>query len=841
MVHPAPRRGGQRGERELVGELVGRAEVLARVRELLAGPPAAVLVVGEAGVGKSALVASLLPDAPRGGAFSALTWMTYLLLQRALPDLEAEVWTGDSQHVADEVLRRLEGRPLVLEDVQWADPASRAVIVLLARRTPMVVTLRQGDPAAPAVASELEAAGFVALALDPLSAPSASELVLRLNPALAGGQVARVVRVSGGNPLIIEELSRVERVDTLRLALGRRLEPLGEPARQGMLLLAAAGRPLDADQVPGSAQLRTAGLVCEDDDHRLSARHGLVAEVILAEASLGARARAHRLLAEMVSTEGERARHLLAIGEQEAAYAAARAAVTTAGSAEERSVHLETAAACAPDSARDDLVVQAAHEANQALDAPRALALLERLSPERSSGADVIVERGAALFEVGDVEGWRKSVRDGLAAGGTPAQRSYFQVEEAAVAYFVDGDPAKSADLASAAAQEAADAGLPRAAALRMQGSALYLLGDAAWPTTLERALSAARDEEDVPGIFSCLNNLVTAHESGGDPLEAARRCEEAIDEANALRLGRWARHMQTRRLNLALHAGEHARVEDLAATLLAQPLADRSREEVVCALALSRVDVGRAEEALELAELHLAGSGLRPSDYHVVRAQAFLATGRARAALSEQEPFLATGPVQSVVTAMAPVFAWAASFSGRPSPTPLKELLDWGMLAGVAPELDGIDLLREGRPEEAAARFDEAASRYDAYTARAAVRCRWAHADALLRTARREEGLAALADVESTARVAGLVPVLRLVERSRGHGAPSIRTGSASLTDAERRVLDLVADGFSDADIAARLGSSRRTVQSQVASAQRKLGAVNRRDATRRNADGVW
>ena len=50
----------------------------------------------------------------------------------------------------------------------------------------------------------------------------------------------------------------------------------------------------------------------------------------------------------------------------------------------------------------------------------------------------------------------------------------------------------------------------------------------------MEEALAAARDEDDVPGIFSCLNNLVTAHESGGDPREAMRRCEEAIVEATS-------------------------------------------------------------------------------------------------------------------------------------------------------------------------------------------------------------------------------------------------------------------------------------------------------------------
>lgn len=816
------------------GDLVGRAEVSARVRGLLAEESAAVLLVGEAGVGKTALVDRLVPDAPRGGSFSALAWMTHLPLRRALPELDEETWTGDAEYVADAVRRALSGRTLVLEDVQWADPASRAVVGLLARRTPIVATLRQGDPAAEAVQGELESAGFVAVALDPLDPAAASELVLRLRPAEAGLRVAQIVAVSGGNPLIIEELSRAEGADSLRLALARRLEPLSDAARHGLVLLATAGRPLDTDVVTAAGELRAAGLVTDVADGQLAVRHGLVAEAVLAEVGSAARTEAHRSLASLVEAEGERARHLLAIGELEAAYDAARAAVASAGSPDERSIHLETQAGCAPDEERDDLLVRAALEANRALDASRALGLLDRLSAGRASAADVVVERGVALFEVGDVEGWQQSVRDGLAAGGSAREQIYFRVEEAAVAYFIEGDPAKAAALAGGAAQESAAAGLPRAGALRMQGSGEYLLGDPAWAATMEAALAAARDEDDVPGIFSAFNNLVTAHESAGDPREAARRCDEAIDEANELRLGRWARHMQTRRLSLALHSGDYALVHDLAATLLAQPLADRSREEVVCALALSLVDLGEAERALELAELHLAGSGLRPSDYHVVRAWAFLATGRARAALSEQEPFLAAEPVQSLATSMAPVFAWAAYFAGQPAPSQVTELLDWGMLAGVGPELAGIDLMRAGRPDEAAARFQQAAERYDVYTVRAALRCRWAHADALLRTPHHAEGLSALAEVEATAQSLGVAPVLRWVARSRGEGAATVRHSPSGLTDAERRVLALVGEGLSDADIAARLGSSPRTVQSQLASAQHKLGAANRHQAAR-------
>lgn len=51
-------------------------------------------------------------------------------------------------------------------------------------------------------------------------------------------------------------------------------------------------------------------------------------------------------------------------------------------------------------------------------------------------------------------------------------------------------------------------------------------------------------------------------------------------------------------------------------------------------------------------------------------------------------------------------------------------------------------------------------------------------------------------------------------------------------LTDREREVLVLVGEGLTDAAVAAQLGLSPRTVQSQMASARHKLGATNRQHA---------
>ncbi|WP_433202706.1 helix-turn-helix transcriptional regulator [Nocardia sp. CA-107356] len=56
-------------------------------------------------------------------------------------------------------------------------------------------------------------------------------------------------------------------------------------------------------------------------------------------------------------------------------------------------------------------------------------------------------------------------------------------------------------------------------------------------------------------------------------------------------------------------------------------------------------------------------------------------------------------------------------------------------------------------------------------------------------------------------------------------------KTGRAALTDTERKVAALVAEGFSNADIAAQMFLSRRTIQSHVSNIFAKLGVGSRRD----------
>jgi DNA-binding NarL/FixJ family response regulator len=71
-------------------------------------------------------------------------------------------------------------------------------------------------------------------------------------------------------------------------------------------------------------------------------------------------------------------------------------------------------------------------------------------------------------------------------------------------------------------------------------------------------------------------------------------------------------------------------------------------------------------------------------------------------------------------------------------------------------------------------------------------------------------------------------------VSRTARRPAPRPRFGPAALTATERNVVGLLADGLANADIAAQLGVSRRTVESHVSAAYRKLEVASRVELAR-------
>jgi len=260
--------------------LVGRADELRAVRAAWAsvvdGKPGVVLLGGDAGVGKSRLVAELRPDVlAAGGAwllgstpsrssgtqpFAPLTGALRTLLRdldpaerdrivghargdlaRLLPELGAaggspavfDAVTTDPARLFELVIGVLDrlgrDRPvaLVLEDLHWAEASTLDLVDFLARnldglRLLVVLTYRADElhrthPLRPALAELRRLPAVTTVTVEPLDAGE----VTALATALAGGPLqerllARVVARSSGLPFFVEELvaAGVEACDT---------------------------------------------------------------------------------------------------------------------------------------------------------------------------------------------------------------------------------------------------------------------------------------------------------------------------------------------------------------------------------------------------------------------------------------------------------------------------------------------------------------------------------------------------------------------------------------------------------------------------------------------------
>jgi DNA-binding CsgD family transcriptional regulator/tetratricopeptide (TPR) repeat protein len=359
-----------------MGGRVASPTFVGRVEELQAleaaggraadGEPAVVLVGGEAGVGKTRLVAELtarsgadgtrvlyggcipvgegtLPYAPivqalrallaevGAGEVRQLVGPAWPELARLLPALGVPDRSGLPGQAAQArlfelllgLLRRLADRAplvLVIEDVHWADQSTRDLLAFLVRnlrreRVLLVVTYRSDDPGQQRLGpwlAELDRGGPVQrLELPRLDrAETAAQLTGILGAAPADDLVDGVFVRSEGNPFFTEELLAVVRSGsgelpvTLRDLLRGRVDALSEPARQVLAVVAVAGR-----QVPHRLLAAVAGL---DDRQLVEALRAAVASQLLvtvpAEDGYDVR---HGLLREVIEADllpGERAR-----------------------------------------------------------------------------------------------------------------------------------------------------------------------------------------------------------------------------------------------------------------------------------------------------------------------------------------------------------------------------------------------------------------------------------------------------------------------------------------------------------------------------------------------------
>jgi len=355
----------------MLSGIVGREEELASLNAFVANfheGPAALMLEGEAGIGKSTLwhaavtaarergllvLSSRPAEAERNLAHMALGDLLDDVLDDVLPLLSVprrralevallrEEASGDSvDHralavgVRDvlQLLSRHEPLLIAVDDAQWLDPASSSALRFALRRldaSPVLLLLawRHVDATQP---SELERPlgleRVQRVPVRPFSVGALHRLLHdRLGSSFARQTLLRVHERSGGNPFFALELARVleEESDpleplrvpeTLDELVRARLSRLPAATRDALALASALGTPSVSLLERAGVTLDAldpafAGHVIERENSTIRFTHPLLSSVLYRD--LGQeRQRVHERLAEIVEDPLERARHL---------------------------------------------------------------------------------------------------------------------------------------------------------------------------------------------------------------------------------------------------------------------------------------------------------------------------------------------------------------------------------------------------------------------------------------------------------------------------------------------------------------------------------------------------
>jgi DNA-binding CsgD family transcriptional regulator len=801
------------------GSLVAEATGLLAV-------PALVVVAGGPGAGRSTVLRQL-GEAFRGpvfagGGLAMLSAVPAFALARAV---RVRLPAGDPALLAEAVRSRVRGGLLVLDDVQWADPATLGALPAIAAHCRVVVALRTPHRLPPDVVARLRDAAAGWLAVPPLSADSAAALAARVAPGLDASAVASVVARAGGAPLAVEALARhaaargatdlAAEAGQIEYAVAAALADLTRPARTAMAALGLLGRPATAAVLgTGVDELAEAGLIVSVDGD-LAPVSPYVAEVAAGLLDPPGREALHRRLAGLVPAR-EAARHLAAAGDGVSAYQMAVTAAEHGATPGERAELLLLACELPGVDAEPAVRVAAAAAA---LAAGRPRAAVRALTTEAPLGVDAAVLRGEALLQVGDVAAARAAAAPVPDSAGPALVAARDRV--LLLALLASSPQEASAEVTAEAARMAARHGDPPAhAGLRAALAAVRAAERAeGWEYALASAAAAAGAAGDLLAARWSAWLLVETLAADGRLAEAAQTAANAA-AACALDV---AYSWQTRFLAAELWctALRGSGAEDVlrrAGDLTDRTLPVLARGYAIAAAGLVEADGG----LLAPARSRLAGAPTGPPSVAALLDW----VGREAAWLDGQPDRAAAGftpGAPPLVDGLRRITAQWAAYDGAALPVS-------GAVSGLAPVRATLAAWA------GAGDFDQAAAAWHDLAVREEVRCLLARG---LHEADPARAVPPLLAAEALAEQAGLVVLLGRARRAlRRHAVRRDQRGPRSggeLTDRERDVLRLVAAGEPTRRIAGQLGISAETVETHIRSGMRKLGARTRTEAAAR------
>lgn len=835
--------------------LVEYAEDAARGRARL------VLVAGEAGAGKTALVEALrgqVPEArwlvgacdglftPRplgplldvaeqtGGELAALCERTDVPRAQLFRALVRDLTTHEGATV------------LVVEDVHWADRATLDLVHHLSRgidgaRLLVVLTYRDDPADVPPdltrLLGDLVRQGSTRhVTVPPLTREAVATLTAR-----SGIGPDELLRLTGGNPFFLTEVLAVatdQIPSTARSAVLSRVVGLGPGARRALEEVALLGVRVELEVAravtgltPQELDELVANGVLRADDEVVAFRHEIarraIADTVPEHRLADVHRRALSVLEEAGCTDHARLAHhadgagdsaLVLVHAPLAARAAARlGAHRQAVEHDERAVrHADGAGP----RRQAELLVQLLDELgvtdrwSEALEAgERALALWEQLDDPVGT-ATTLRRTAAAYWRLGRGRESREAGRRAVALleplGPSP------ELGEALGALagrlMVGGENAEAVRVARRARELAVRFDLPGVQADTDNTEACAHANEGQeWLPLLTRSLRLARRHGLHTEAGRAWTNLVTMHQVELRLEEALSVAAEGLAYTAEHGVGTWARCLRGARAEALEQLGRWDEAVHEGEALLAEPASPENRLQpslVIGRIRLRRANPGAGpplEEALATAR----GSG---DPQFVVPA-----------ALAMAESAWTDGDVAAARSHLGLARAVASGVD----PLTRGQLLTWESRLGVPTDQDGVAeayAVQVADPRAAARSWQRLGCPFPA-----ALALVDAGDEASLREALQLlDGLGAVATARRVRRLMREAGIRAVPAGARA----ATRANPFGLTPREQEVLDHVVAGLGNAEIAAALFVTPKTVEHHVSHVLAKLGAADRREA---------